>query len=118
MIATWAREADPADDDSWMQWMERALKRVRREAQAIDNHLRSQRYKLERDWMRKLKDTESYLQKHPGDLVATAVNSEAQLKLENLTMDALDNHQHEMSAMWFRYGERCTRQFFTFHKTR
>lgn len=46
------------------------------------------------------------------------VYSEAQLQLEQFTMDALERHQHEMAALWFKYGDCCNKQFFTFHKPR
>lgn len=45
------------------------------------------------------------------------VYSEAQLELKQLTMDSLEKHQHEMAALWFRYGDRCSKQFFTFYKS-
>lgn len=117
LVAAWKEEEDPAGE-SWLAWIKKALIRVKKAAQEVASTLRSKRFRLEKDSLQKIRDTESYHQQHPGDKVALEIYSAAQLQLEHLTMDALEWHQHEMAALWFKYGDCCSKQFFTFHKPR
>lgn len=73
---------------------------------------------LEKITLHKIQDIESYLQQHPSDEVALEVFSDVQLELEQLTMDVLERHKDEMATLWFKYVDRCSKQFFTSHKPR
>jgi hypothetical protein len=63
-----------------------------------------------------VREAESKLQANWNDLQAWDKINEAQQKLEEVRMDKLEGQKMKAGATWVHMGDKCTKEFFEFHK--
>ena len=58
------------------------------------------------------------MQREPQAQDAREIHAQTLAELEQLMMEEVDHHLNESTCHWFRYGDRCTKQFFNKFKDR
>lgn len=116
LIDEWRSVPIIQGNESKLSWLAMALDRVRNKAIRISSSLKNKRSVKERRALGKLKAAEAFLARYLRDEGAVVVLDNAQSELEEVTRRDLERHQHEMAALWCTYGDKCSQNFFNFHK--
>lgn len=116
-MKTWAEAMIETGDYSKATRITTAIEQVRRLSGNITRARKRTARASYQSQFEKTEAAEALLEQDWYDLEAWQMLNEAQGELEMLRMEKLEETRNQFAALWSSVGDRCSKEFFEFHRT-
>lgn len=115
-MGAWQTSISTYQDESWPTKIRKAIQEVKISNDMLVKERNQSRKKQFQEQFREVKEAKMLLQNNWESLSIRLQLDQAQETLHTIRLDKLEKFQHKMASQWVRTGDRCTKEFFEFHK--
>lgn len=116
MLRAWEESTEALSQDSKSVQVTAGLKAIMSENIRLSRLGKKAGRTLYQSQFKEVREAESSIAQDWNNLQAWESLNRAQEKLEEVRMEKIERKKNQSGALWARMGDKCTREFFDFHK--